>query len=102
MKKFPYLRLFHGGWPARDLIKKALQNSVNAMKRDKRQEAANDEDDDELHDSDSGNTPPSKLQSNEKPAFTTPIIRTATMNMTMLRTPTMLTATRTMKHLVPR
>ncbi|KAJ7019089.1 hypothetical protein C8F04DRAFT_1276675 [Mycena alexandri] len=39
IEKYPYFRHFEGGWPICDLMKKVLQNSVNALKVDDRAEA---------------------------------------------------------------
>ncbi|KAJ6455622.1 hypothetical protein C8R47DRAFT_1328869 [Mycena vitilis] len=39
MKQCKFLRRFQGGWPARDLMQKILQNSVRALKDDRAAEA---------------------------------------------------------------
>ncbi|KAJ7733467.1 hypothetical protein B0H16DRAFT_1468060 [Mycena metata] len=44
MEKYPYLARFDGGWPIRDLMKKVLQNSVNALKVDDKAEGLANED----------------------------------------------------------
>ncbi|KAJ6451863.1 hypothetical protein C8R47DRAFT_1329604 [Mycena vitilis] len=45
MKQCKYLRRFQGGWPARDLMQKILQNSVRALKDDRAAEALAEADD---------------------------------------------------------
>lgn len=39
MEKYPFLSRFQGGWAVRDLMTKALQNSVSSFKKDEKAEA---------------------------------------------------------------
>ncbi|KAJ6578575.1 hypothetical protein B0H19DRAFT_580895 [Mycena capillaripes] len=45
MKQFKLFSRFQGGWPAYDLIKKVLQNSVRSLKADRAAEALAEEED---------------------------------------------------------